>query len=284
MKINSALFLLLFGISSLCSAQDTLAFWSFPTGTSADSFPDVALLMNSQMAVRAASVSQPINFGTNGNPTFSAQATGWDNGNGLKYWSVRLLSTGYHTLSLSSEQRAGSTNAGPRDFKAQYRLSPSTVWVDIPDGNVVCNNAWTLGVLHQLPLPVDCNNSTDLLEIRWVMNSDTAINGQLVQSAGVSKIDNILITGFPVTPGLEENTAPVLSCYPQPAKGNVVLHFAAPGENGIIRILALSGQVLKTIPVDRGQTRTETDLSDLTSGLYFISLPGYPTQKLILQK
>lgn len=283
MKTNYILIALFLLATVRLQAQDTLAMWTFPTGTGSDSLPDQSVPMNSAFTIRGNGGITPINFGTNGNPTFSAQATGWDNGNGTKYWSVRFKTTGYHTISLSSEQRAGSTNPGPRDFKAQYRILPATTWTDIANSAVVCNNAWTLGVLQNLPLPVDLNNQQNEIELRWILSSDTSISGTITQTGGVSKIDNILIRGFAVTPGISNIQNTITAIFPNPADGIVSIETRPSQQYTEVSLFTVAGEKVAEFGIQPGTTTVQADLSYLPQGLYIIKTSAIEIHKLIIK-
>ncbi len=61
----------------------------------------------------------------------AAQATQWNSGQDTKGWIIEFSSTNFTSLTLSSKQQSGGTNAGPRDFKAQYRIGAGGIWTDI---------------------------------------------------------------------------------------------------------------------------------------------------------
>jgi hypothetical protein len=187
-----ALSLLLFGAPAAW-AQLIIAGWNFPN-TSADAVVDVAEPLNAGRTVQGVGVSNITfsNTGSQGPPDKCIWANGWDGGNGTKYWVIEIATTGFHNLELSSKQR--SSNTGPRNFKAQYRIGAMGTWTDIPSATVTTANdfTFTAGVLESVPLPVACEDQPSLF-IRWIMTSNTSVNDGTVASEGSSRIDDIYI-------------------------------------------------------------------------------------------
>lgn len=191
-----AVLCLIFGLTQ---AQTTLISWTFPSGTNSDSMPETATSANTAYALRTVGGTSLINYSTNGLSSFSAQATGWDNGMNTKYWYIRLNTAGFSNLRFSGILRSGGNNPGPRDFALQYRLNPGGTWTDISGSAVICGNNWTSGVLNNLSLPAILDNQPEMIELRWVMTSNTNANGATVASNGITKLDNLNIVADPVT-------------------------------------------------------------------------------------
>ncbi len=120
--------------------------------------------------------------------------TGWNGGNGNKYWQIELDFTEYTGIVLSSKQKSSPT--GPKNFKVQYRIGAG-LWFDVPGGEVVCaDDNFVSGTITNLALPAACNNQP-MVYLRWLMSSDTPVSAGLsVSSAGSSRIDNIIVTGL----------------------------------------------------------------------------------------
>ena len=185
--------------------QDTITGWTFPVENGPDS-------LNANMGT-AQNMDYDIRFeddatGDDGAITlknafedFTATAEGWDNGADMKFWSVKFKAAGYKSFKVSSLQSAGGNKPGPRDWKLQYRLSGQDAWTDIPGGELTCANDWETGVVENLPLPAECNNPESSVYVRWVITSNLDINGAELLPTGISKIDNILITGMPIVEG-----------------------------------------------------------------------------------
>lgn len=119
----------------------------------------------------------------------------WDGGMDTAYWRIRVPNVfGLENLRISSKQRSSST--GPRDFKLQYSISGRLplVWVDVPGGTITVGDNFTDGVLTDFDLPDECDNRY-VLYLRWIMTSETSVDGGSVDSAGISLIDDIVLEG-----------------------------------------------------------------------------------------
>lgn len=190
-------------------AQDTICAWTFPTGDTTEHLANIGLPQNLNMADIEARDSNGIvriltytNGVTAGD--YAVTATGWDNGDSLKFWQICFFSSGYENLRLYSKQRSGNTNAGPKYFRVQVRTE-STPWSDIPGAPLITvGNDWTTGVVNNLTLPAFCNNSYDTVFVRWLMITNESLSGANVGSAGTSKIDDIYILGDNIQTGIED--------------------------------------------------------------------------------
>ena len=73
-------------------------------------------------------------------------AQGWANGSGNKYWKVHFTSTGYQSLTVSSQQMSTELPFtgwdGPCDFKLQYSLNDSA-WTDVAGGALTLSGGWS---------------------------------------------------------------------------------------------------------------------------------------------
>ncbi len=185
MKKTITIFTIFQFIALFTFAQDTLVQWTFPGN---DSLADGGIAANLTKTITTTAASA-IDF-KNGLTTKSAQAVGWDNGKDAKYWIVEFSTQGYSNISLSSIITAGGANPGPRDWKVQYNTAGS--WLDVSNSVFTVANDWTTGALTNLSLPSACDDQASV-SIRWIMASDTAIDGSIVASIGVSKIDDIYV-------------------------------------------------------------------------------------------
>jgi len=186
-KITLSLLMLL---PFLCFSQDTLVKWTFPT-TPGDSVADGGITANLTMNISANGGTSAMT-NSSGATTYSASATKWDAGSGVKFWQIKVVTLGYQTLTLSSKQR--SSNTGPRDFKVQYKVDYTGTWTDVPGATVADTNNWSRGVLSNVALPSACENK-DTVYIRWIMTSNTSANAGTVASTGTSRIDDIAVLG-----------------------------------------------------------------------------------------
>jgi 2',3'-cyclic-nucleotide 2'-phosphodiesterase (5'-nucleotidase family) len=120
-----------------------------------------------------------------GGPTTGVQvpnATPWTGTN--PHWLVSISTKGYENITVSSKQYGSKT--GPRDFKVQYSLD-NTTWTDVPGATITVGENWTSGVLTNASLPAETKDK-DLVYVRWVKTSETAINGSPIASGGTSRI------------------------------------------------------------------------------------------------
>ncbi|MBK8087256.1 MAG: hypothetical protein IPK31_04500 [Chitinophagaceae bacterium] len=170
--------------------QTTLVEWNFPNNPD-DAIADVAIPLNAAKTIATVGANA-LAFTPAGATTNSAVAANWITGIGTKYWEVEVATTGYNTLTFSSKQR--SSNKGPRDFVVEYRIGAGA-WVALPGAVVLTADNYTSGVLTNFALPAACNDQPSVF-IRWVMNSDIAVDGTAVTGAGTSNIDDIRIRGF----------------------------------------------------------------------------------------
>lgn len=182
------------------AAPTTLVGWNFPNNPD-NSVADSGTSANASRTISAIGTSS-ILFNTSGKTTNSAKATNWSQGD---YWQIQFSTLGYSVLTLSSKQRSSST--GPKDFKVAYSLD-GTSWNDVAGATVQTADNYTLGVLTNISLPAACNNQS-IVYLNFVTTSDTAVNGGVIGSTGVSNIDDISVGGIdtiaPVIVGVENN-------------------------------------------------------------------------------
>ncbi|MDY0280524.1 MAG: endonuclease [Salinivirgaceae bacterium] len=122
----------------------------------------------------------------------SVSSTSWDNGSNSKYWIIDFSTLGYNSISFSSKQR--SSNTGPKDFKVQYKLETSE-WIDVLSSIVTVANNFTDGQLIDISLPQEVSD-VNKVYLRWIMTSNTAVNGSAVALSGTSRMDDIVIRGM----------------------------------------------------------------------------------------
>lgn len=183
-----------FALASLMAqAQDTIVAWTFPTGNLSDTIADKGITGN----VNSRTIMHEGGTGATtmvpGDGTYAEEVTGWNNGDTVKFWSIKFKAENYHDLVLYSKQKSDGTLYGPRDWKVQYKWG-ATPWTDIGGGTVVCNSAWNMGVVNALPIPVAVPGGTSIY-IRWIMTSNIALDLNPVLPTGKAAIDNIIILG-----------------------------------------------------------------------------------------
>lgn len=252
--------------------QDTLEAWLFPDGSN-DSLVDVAVSLNASRFISCeygtAGPALVIDYTTNGaqaSPDKSAKVVGLQNGADSAFWLIKFKSTGYQNLKLSSKQSSGGNNPGPKEFKVQYKLPGTTTWVDLPNGTVTCANDWTTGVLNNVDLPAACENQSSNVSLRWLQTTNLDINDSPVLATGISKIDEIVITGELIS-GINESSLYGLNIYPNPNSGDFSIE--TNGNVSRIKIYNLLGQCV----YENNQVVKELIyFRSFEKGAYFINL------------
>ena len=239
--------------------------WNFPNSTD-DAIADAGITANLAKTISSAGGTGIVVYNVAGKTTESASAIGWDNGNGTKYWLINFISTGYSNLKLSSTQR--SSNTGPKDWKIQYDAGSG--WTDLTTVTVSTSSAW-YGVT-QYSLPSACDNKASV-SIRWIMTSNTAVQGGSVASGGATRIDDIIVIGtsgntistgtisgspfcisttsgisvtVPFTSSGVFNTSNIYTAELSDVTGN----FSVPTNIGTLTSTANSGNISATIPAN----------------------------------
>jgi len=244
-------------------AQQEIVKWTFPNNKLGDTVQNSTNALNLTQVLRIEGAG-PIVM-KNGATDFAAQATNWDNGMDVKNWNIRFVTAGYDHVQLSSKQQAGGTNGGPKDFKLQYKTGSTPSWTDVPGGTVTLANNWTTGVIANLDLPADCQNQANLVYIRWIMASNTDISLPTITSVGISKIDDIIVTGMLMTGLADQKASNGLRTFPNPSTSAFSIDLAK--RTSLLEIYNSNGQmVYKTVPENEILTVEKL----LPAGLYFI--------------
>lgn len=168
-----------------------LVYWDFPNSPD-DATADGGILANVSATISTQGGTSAITYSA-GATTEAASATGWDGGNGTKYWEINFDATNYYSLAFSSKQRSSGT--GPRDFKVQYKIGSGGTWTDVTGGAVTVGNDFTTGVLTDIALPTACDNQSSVY-LRWIMTSNTSVGNGTVASTGTSRMDDLFVTGY----------------------------------------------------------------------------------------
>ena len=178
---------------SFLGAYADVVSWNFPNNPG-DAVADGGIAANATktIVVGGGPTGLVYNSTAGGATTFSANATNWQSGNGAKYWEVEFNTVGQYGIRVSSKQRG--SNTAPRDFKLQYKIGAGGTYADVAGGSITVANNYTAGVLANLALPVACDNQSSIY-LRWIMRSNTAVDGTTVVSGGSANIDDILIEG-----------------------------------------------------------------------------------------
>jgi hypothetical protein len=261
-------------IAGALTAQETLTGWTFPVNTGSDSLnANLGTTGNKTYDIRFQWVLTPTLDSTlntvtfvDGATTFAAATTGWASGADIKFWSVKFKANNYSDFKLSSKQKSDATNPGPRDFKLQWRLSSGT-YADVPGGTITLASDWTTGVVTDLPVPIT-GQGTSSIYVRWIMTSNTDINGGTVTAAGQSMIDDILITGVSVTGQNEILYTNRLKVFPSPNNGNFNITSTEPMD--VLSITDVSGKTLVTM--NNPSQKQAVSVSNAKPGLYLLKV------------
>lgn len=263
---------LLVCLSALCMAvasygqADTLALWHFNDTTNASFNANEGLSGNLGYNIRAedtAAVVRPLSYMAAG-AGYAAGVDGWDNGMDNKFWSIKFKADGYSQMKIYSKQ--SSDTIGPKSFKIQCRKSGDS-WADVTGGSVTLAADWTTGVVNGIDLPASFNNpGTTSLFVRWIMTSNESVSGGTVTTAGISMIDDILITGINSvgmeTLIFEKN----VSMYPVPTLDRLFIETFNPMKD--VQIVNMEGRVVRTLAVNGNEVQLDTQ--SLPSGVYLV--------------
>lgn len=252
---------------TLAMGQDTIAGWTFPTSIKTPSF---GLSINSPRFIGTENDTlRPIYF-TTGQvvPDTAATTIGWNNGVGTKYWIVKFKTTGYRDIKISSKQRAGNQNGGgPKDFLIQWKKGTAS-YANIIDDTIRCANEWTTGVVTEAAFPSTADTATSNITVRWVLASDLNTSGTSIDTLGISKIDDIIVTGTSVTTGISEvlYESAFINVYPNPTTGivNIV-------SNNTMKNITVYNQLGAIVFEQNAVTEQLTiNLSQFGRGIYYI--------------
>jgi hypothetical protein len=261
-------------IAGTLSAQDTLTGWTFPANSGADSLnANLGTTQNKTYDLRFQWVLTPISDSTlntikfvNGASTYAAATSGWDNGADIKFWSIKFKANNYTNFKVSSKQKSDATTPGPRDFKLQWRLSSGT-YADITGGTITLGADWTTGTVSDLPVPI-AGQGTSSIYIRWIMASNTDINGGAVAPTGQSMIDDILVTGTSTLGQQEILYTNCLKVYPSPNNGSFALSSTKPLDT--MSVTDLNGKTICSL-TNPSQNQS-VKISDAKPGLYLLKV------------
>ena len=115
------------------------------------------------------------------------------------------------------------------------------------------------------------------------MTSDTAVDGSILNETGISKIDDIFITGQIIDGEDEKDFDAQINIFPNPASDFIQIQNEL---NIQIELYNLSGTQLLNIQTKNNET---IDVSNLASGIYFLKIKDMETQlintkKIMIQK
>ena len=268
------LFIVMALMAGTLSAQDTITGWNFPANSGPDSLnANLGLTANKSYDLRfqwvltltSDSTLNTVTF-VDGPTTFAAATTGWENGAEVKFWSVKFKASDYSNFKVSSKQKSDAANPGPRDFKLQWRLSSGT-YADIAGGAITLGSDWTTGVVTDLPVPIT-EQGTSSIYIRWIMSSNTDINGGTVAATGQSMIDDILLTGVNSLGQNEILFTNRLKVFPSPNNGTFTISSTEPID--IMTITDLSGKNIYAMT--NPSQKQSVSISDAKPGIYILKV------------
>lgn len=265
---------LMFIITGSIYAQDVITGWNFPANTGPDSLnANLGTTGNKTYDLRfqwelTATSDSTVNtvFFANGASTFAAATAGWDNGANIKFWSIKFKANNYSNFKLSSKQKSDATNAGPRDFKIQWRLSSGT-YADVSGGVVTLGADWTTGVVTDLPVPIIGQGSSSVY-IRWIMSSNTDINGGTVAPTGQSMIDDILLTAVGSLGQDEILYTNRLKVFPSPNNGDFTV--ASTESIDYLSVTDLNGKPV--LNIEKPSNKQTVKISNAKPGLYILKV------------
>jgi len=252
-----------------------LAGWTFP-GNSLVADTGLNLILDNEISTMGGTSAIELK---NGFSTKAPQVTGWDLGMENKAWLVKVKSTGYNNLTVSSRQQSGGNDPGPKNYKIQFSIDNGNSWSEVIGGEITVENDWTTSYVNKLALPADCNNR-DEFWIRWVMALNIASGtGGAVTAEGKSKIDNIFIHGEKVN-GLEAHVSASFNIFPNPATQFVEI--SAKSSITDIFISDIRGNVI--LQKDLHNQLERIDISGLSKGTYMVSIKTRDSNELMIQK
>ena len=262
--------------------QDTIIGWNFPSDTVTTTNAEFGLAGNLGYDLRAEDSTYnqrtiQMKNGSGGSGDYAAQAVGWHDGANNKDWSIKFKADGYSDFKVSAVMTSGGSNPGPKYWKVQVRLSGGS-WEDISDTVTIAND-WTTGVMTELALP----GSTSIY-VRWISITNESSNGGTVDSLGVVKIDNILVTATN-TSGMDEVVYDnSLDVYPNPVRDQLFITSGQSIEQ--IQILNISGQMIDSYRPSNQSTTI--NVSNFEKGIYFVRIKYndtalYRVEKIIVQ-
>ncbi len=250
-------------------AQTVISGWSFPVNNGLDSLnANTGLTGNLSYDLRyeGTDTTYSVIYLTDGATDYAAAAKKWDNGSDAKFWSVKFKAADYNDFKVSSKQFSSDAENGPRDFKLQWKISGGT-FTDVPSGSINVSNNWTSGVLDNLPVPVT-GQGTSSVYIRWIMSSNTSVNGGTVAATGESKIDDILVTAVSTLGTNDIVYSNRLSITPNPNQGRFKVLSTVPLQEA--RILDMNGKTISAA-INPGSVLS-IDLPGLSKGTYVLTV------------
>jgi hypothetical protein len=274
----------------LAFSQDTITGWTFPANSGADSLnANLGTSQNQTYDLRfqmflTATTDSTINsvYFVDGSSTYAAATAGWNNGADSKFWSIKFKASTYKDFKVSSKQKSDAGFPGPKDFKLQWRLSNGT-YADVPGGTITVGTDWTSGMVTDLPVPIT-NQGTGSIYIRWIMTTNLNTSGETVTSAGISAIDDIVVTAVSTLGTNDIVYTNRVNVYPTPNQGLFHVDFLQKPES--VSIISMTGETVYRDFSPGMQNRI--DLQNKAKGIYFLRVKfadndSFYTSKIIIE-
>lgn len=201
------------------------------------------------------------NSGTGSAQKDNISLSGWASGAGTKYWQISFSSKDFENIALTAKQwsTSNTTASGPKDFIIQY----STDGINFTD---VTGSEYTIGTSQSsigiIALP-EAAWDTDMLYVRFMMNSNISIAGGAVNTNAMSSIKDIVVTGTPAGSEEPETDKAVLTAAitSAQAKHDAAVVGTEPGQYPEAAKTALAAAIAaaKTVRDNEAATQTQVD-------------------------
>ncbi|MBP6722790.1 MAG: T9SS type A sorting domain-containing protein [Bacteroidia bacterium] len=162
----------------------------------------------------------------------------------------------------------------------QYLHKVLALKIAADSGSVPCDSALVVS-----SVPRNFQTGINTFEEPFQINSDYAMGNLLqgVQMNVETRCTVIVIVGndlgMPLT-GIFD--------FPNPSEGSLKLKAEIPQTGGLLRVHSMQGTLLMEKQLDGGLHEQQYDLSQLSNGLYLVSLQGegwrYPTKRWVIQR
>jgi len=182
---------------------ETLALWTFETSVPATAGPHTA-----EGGINGGNATNPhssggvtySNFVGNG----SAESFSSDKWSAGDYYQFTTSTSGYEDIFLTIHQT--SSNSGPKNFKVQYSTDGSS-FTDLSGGSYsIANDSWSSSgspkaeSIYSFDLSsISSLDNKASIYIRLTQVGTTSVDGGTVATGGTNRVDNVTITGYPMT-------------------------------------------------------------------------------------
>lgn len=120
------------------------------------------------------------------------RTTGWaGKSDGSQYWHTTISTKDFHQVVMKWVQ--WGSNTGPRDFHIEGHAGDG-IWLRLTEDPIMIPPSQNASSNHEIPFPESLLDQDEVI-IRWIMASETSINGNSVSNAGTSLIGYINFIG-----------------------------------------------------------------------------------------